>query len=940
MRVSLQRSRRRRDHGFTLVELIIAIVLSAMIGGVVVMALVTSLNVASSATAQVGDSTDAGLISSFLVRDAQSAGGIDPATALVDPLLGVSNDPLDPVGVACTPAPSDVKLRLSWIDRSVTTQNTVVVTYAEVIVNNPDGTTKIQLVRSACTDDGTSTSKVDVLLGLNILSASATCTPDPSPDNCSGQPETITLTVTGKGTRAPLVSIMTASLRSASSQLTVVGPPSLPAGQLGSPYPTIVMTTIGAALPATWVATGLPAGIVMDPSGIISGTPTGPAGTYTVTITATDSSGAKATKVYTIVVHAPPVANADGYSVNEDSILTIGAPGVLSNDTNSAGTKSAILYSGVANGSLTLNADGSFVYTPRPGFFGTDSFQYKVTDGSLGSNIATVTISVTSINDGPVVMVPIAQETQVNVSKVFASASNRISISDVDAAVAVVQVQLNAANGNLTLPSATGLTSSTGSGTPSMTIRGTIANINASLFNVTFTPNPNFVGAGQLQVVANDLGSTGTGGALTDTKSIAINVTPLGIFTGAQDVGLVKQVGSSTYASPTYTVKGSGWDIWEASDGFQFIYRPMTGDGSLTARILAPMSVLYNGAVSNPSCFKAPSGTQPCIAVSKGGVMFRSNLTSGSAIHAMTGLTQGNGSEFIYRQSAGAGTSAASPGDSLDVPYWVRLSRRGNQVTAETSPDGATWTQRGTPQTIAIGSTMYAGLAVSAVYQLDSRYEPAEEAEHGNVRQRYDRDPAGGCCRLLCGERRHDPHDHCPHGSACERLGRRGRPSERHPCLGHAWPDTEPRRLVHLRAGGQLHRNGVVHVHGQRLDSQLATGHGDDHCQLGQRDAELHQGCRPEPRLQPRHADHRRLGNGDQPGRDRDRPVGRLHRDEHEQCAVQRTTRRRGRWHVDLCLRPGREWPGNGQREHPRQRRHGERFDRHQCGPNVHHRRG
>jgi large repetitive protein len=78
-------------------------------------------------------------------------------------------------------------------------------------------------------------------------------------------------------------------------------------------------------------------------------------------------------------------------------------PGVLGNDTDVEGSVlSPILVSDVSNGTLTLNADGSFTYLPAPNFTGNDSFTYKVNDGTVDSNIATVTINVGSVNDAPV----------------------------------------------------------------------------------------------------------------------------------------------------------------------------------------------------------------------------------------------------------------------------------------------------------------------------------------------------------------------------------------------------------------------------------------------------------------------------------------------------------------------------------------------------------
>jgi len=67
-------------------------------------------------------------------------------------------------------------------------------------------------------------------------------------------------------------------------------------------------------------------------------------------------------------------------------------PGLIANDSDPDGDVLAVvLVDDVANGSLTLNADGSLVDMPATNFFGTDSFTYEVTDGEATSNVATVT---------------------------------------------------------------------------------------------------------------------------------------------------------------------------------------------------------------------------------------------------------------------------------------------------------------------------------------------------------------------------------------------------------------------------------------------------------------------------------------------------------------------------------------------------------------------
>ena len=67
----------------------------------------------------------------------------------------------------------------------------------------------------------------------------------------------------------------------------------------------------------------------------------------------------------------------------------------------STATLSAVLVSGPAHGTLSLNSDGSFTYTPSGNYNGSDSFVYKVNDGTADSNLATVTLTITAINDAP-----------------------------------------------------------------------------------------------------------------------------------------------------------------------------------------------------------------------------------------------------------------------------------------------------------------------------------------------------------------------------------------------------------------------------------------------------------------------------------------------------------------------------------------------------------
>src|SRR5207247_1259434 len=105
----------------------------------------------------------------------------------------------------------------------------------------------------------------------------------------------------------------------------------------------------------------------------------------------------------TPVNDAPVAANDDSYTTPEDTQLTVSAPGVLANDSDVDGDAlSAVLVSNPTHGTLTLNGDGSLVYMPALNFNGIDSFTYKASDGQAQSGVATVTITVTPVNDAPV----------------------------------------------------------------------------------------------------------------------------------------------------------------------------------------------------------------------------------------------------------------------------------------------------------------------------------------------------------------------------------------------------------------------------------------------------------------------------------------------------------------------------------------------------------
>jgi len=141
-------------------------------------------------------------------------------------------------------------------------------------------------------------------------------------------------------------------------------------------------------------------------------------GDDTFTYVATDGTASSASATVTVTVNPvagaePPVAVNDAYSIGEDTLLNVAVPGVLANDTDANGdaltvsqVNGSISNVGIAtattHGTVTVNADGSFSYLAASNYNGPDSFTYVANDGTADSNVATVSIDVTPVNDAPV----------------------------------------------------------------------------------------------------------------------------------------------------------------------------------------------------------------------------------------------------------------------------------------------------------------------------------------------------------------------------------------------------------------------------------------------------------------------------------------------------------------------------------------------------------
>src|SRR5207248_1805558 len=134
------------------------------------------------------------------------------------------------------------------------------------------------------------------------------------------------------------------------------------------------------------------------------------------------------------------------------------------------------------------------------------------------------------------------------------------------------------------------------------------------------------------------------------------------------DIGDVPLPGSANYKDGTFTVTGSGADIWGTADAFNYAYHILNGNGTIVAQV---------------------TFVEDVAAWVKAGVMIRNSFDPGSA-HAFVLVSSAKGVAFQRRGVAG-GTSVSTPGSASTAPHWVKLTRVGDTFTAYESDDGTTW---------------------------------------------------------------------------------------------------------------------------------------------------------------------------------------------------------------------------------------------------------
>ena len=368
--------------------------------------------------------------------------------------------------------------------------------------------------------------------------------------------------------------------------------------------------------------------VVINPDGTLTYTPKANfAGTDTFSYTISDAespwhlhgllslfTGQKHTATATVTVtvgavNDAPAADNDAYTVNEDGVLTVSAGnGVLNGDTdidNTAAQLSAVVDTGPAHGTLGLNADGSFTYTPVAEFHGTDTFTYKTSDGVTTSNLATVTISVTQVHDAPGANDDTATVAEGGTTTVNVLTNDTDPDGNATIDATSIQIVTQPGKGSVTV-NADGTITYESNGAEvlsdsfSYTVKDAAGAVsNTATVTVTITP-------------VNDGGPAATGdagtvaeGATTTISVLANDTDPDGDTTiDATSIQIVTQPGNGSVTvntDGTITYQSNGAEV--LSDSFSYIVKDAAGAVSNIATVTVTITPVNDAPVAGNPAF-------------------------------------------------------------------------------------------------------------------------------------------------------------------------------------------------------------------------------------------------------------------------------------------------------------------------------------------------
>src|SRR5262252_7026708 len=389
-------------------------------------------------------------------------------------------------------------------------------------------------------------------------------------------------------------------------------------------------------------------------------------------------------------------------------IGTVNAANLANNWPGVSTTPSFQISASPSGVTVTQGASGTSSVTviPQNGFNGSVSLSASGLPSGVSASFNPASATSTSTLTLTASSTAATGTATVIITGVSGSLTNSTTLSLTVNAIPVASFTLSASPNSLTIPQG-GNGTSTVTVTPQNGFTGSVSLSASGLPNgVSASFNPtSTTGTSTLALTATSAATAGTvtvtitgvSGSLTSSAAISLTVqvvtaTTLPSGWTDSDVGTTGVAGSASYANNVFTVSGAGAQIYGSADAFHFAYQPLSGDGSILARVLSVQG--GSGYVT-------------------AGVMIRETLTPGSTNAKTADWAGYQRIYFDVRAVTGGGTG--EPGNvGATLPYWVKVSRSGSTFTSYASPDGGNWTQLGASQTISMAQNVYVGLAVNS----------------------------------------------------------------------------------------------------------------------------------------------------------------------------------------------------------------------------------
>ncbi len=343
----------------------------------------------------------------------------------------------------------------------------------------------------------------------------------------------------------------------------------------------------------------------------------------------TEDSAVATVSITVDAVNDAPVAYAKSVTVNEDTLLSSSVSG---SDVDEDALTFTLAPSGdVQHGTLTLQGNGSFEYTPSADYNGNDQFSFQVSDGTVYSAAATVSITVTPVNDAPTLSA-LQVTTPAN-----SPVSGTLVGQDAEGSAVTYAVTTQPSHGAVELTAGTGA--------------------------FTYTPGTNYTGSDTFQVQASDGAATSVPVMVTVTV-----VAPVRRYVRPSAVGAAD---GSSWADATANLQTAVNEVSAAGGGEVFIaagtYRT-TGTGALLT--MAAGVDVYGGFAGTEAWPSERGVVDPGATVLSGDTDSSGTLTAGDANRVVVGatarldgvtITGGNAVEMGYTAGAGIYNMAGKP---------------------------------------------------------------------------------------------------------------------------------------------------------------------------------------------------------------------------------------------------------------------------------------